>query len=102
MYERIWYVKRLSNSYNFVFKQSAFKKRDESDYVVPPAENSAFFVMTNVVVTPNQTRFLKRIRVNYRLCNVKSQLQTRGFCPEDPKEVPESICSYKNLSTGEV
>ncbi len=35
MYERVW---------------------DEADYVVPPAENGAFFVMTNVVLTPNQTR----------------------------------------------
>ena len=29
---------------------------DEADYVVPPAENGAFFVATNVVVTPNQKR----------------------------------------------
>ena len=28
---------------------------DEADYVVPPAENVAFFVTTNVVITPNQT-----------------------------------------------
>ena len=35
MYERVW---------------------DESDYVIPPSENNAFFVMTNVVLTPNQTR----------------------------------------------
>ena len=34
MYERVW---------------------DEADYVVPPAENGAFFVTTNVVITPNQT-----------------------------------------------
>ena len=46
MYERIW---------------------DESDYVIPPAENSAFFVMTNVVLTPNQTR---------------------TTCPEDHTEMP--------------
>jgi len=26
----------------------------------------------------------------------------RGLCPEDPKEVPESICGYKNVSSGEV
>jgi len=35
MYERVW---------------------DEADYVVPPAENGAFFVTTNVIITPNQTR----------------------------------------------
>ena len=29
---------------------------DVADYVVPPAENGAFFVATNVIVTPNQTR----------------------------------------------
>ena len=29
---------------------------DEADYVIPPAENGAFFVATNVVITPNQTR----------------------------------------------
>jgi hypothetical protein len=28
---------------------------DEADYVVPPAENGAFFVTTNFIVTPNQT-----------------------------------------------
>ena len=51
MYERIW---------------------DESDYVVPPAENSAFFVMTNFVLTPNQTR---------------------GNCPEDHSELSSIICN---------
>lgn len=29
---------------------------DEADYVVPPAENGAFFITTNVLVTPNQTQ----------------------------------------------
>jgi len=29
---------------------------DETDFVVPPVENNAFFVMTNLVITPNQTR----------------------------------------------
>ncbi len=29
---------------------------DTADYVVPPAENGAFFVTTNVVITPNQVR----------------------------------------------
>ena len=28
---------------------------DEADYVIPPAENGAFFVTTNVVITANQT-----------------------------------------------
>jgi len=29
---------------------------DEADYVVPPAENGAFFITTNVLITPNQTQ----------------------------------------------
>ncbi|XP_046356383.2 P2X purinoceptor 4-like isoform X1 [Haliotis rufescens] len=28
---------------------------DVADYIVPPQENNAFFVMTNMVITPNQT-----------------------------------------------
>ncbi len=36
---------------------------DVADYVVPPAENGAVFVTTNVVITPNQTQ---------------------GICPEHP------------------
>ena len=50
MYERIW---------------------DEADYVIPPSESNAFFVMTNVVITPNQTR---------------------SQCPEDHLEIPKIIC----------
>ena len=53
MYERIW---------------------DEADYVIPPSENNAFFVMTNVVITPNQTR---------------------NKCPEDHFEIPKIICGHK-------
>lgn len=29
---------------------------DTSDLIVPPSENDAFFITTNVVITPNQTR----------------------------------------------
>ena len=54
---------------------------DESDYVIPPSENNAFFVMTNVVLTPNQTR---------------------TTCPEDPGELPKIICGYRNTTNGEV
>ena len=53
MYERIW---------------------DEADYVIPPSENNAFFVMTNVVITPNQTR---------------------SKCPEDHFEIPEIVCDQQ-------
>ena len=43
---------------------------DVADYVVPPAENGAFFITTNVVLTPNQTQ---------------------GWCPED-KGVKKASC----------
>ena len=43
---------------------------DVTDYVVPPTENNAFFVTTNVIITPNQSQ---------------------GSCPEDP-EVPGARC----------
>lgn len=29
---------------------------DTSDLIVPPSENDAFFVTTNIIITPNQTR----------------------------------------------
>ena len=51
---------------------------DEADYVVPPAENGAFFVTTNVVITPNQTL---------------------DSCPEDPGEIPQAICIVEDLTT---
>lgn len=34
---------------------------DEADYVVPPAENGAFFITTNVLITPNQTQVRREI-----------------------------------------
>ena len=48
---------------------------DESDYVVPPAENGAFFVTTNMIVTPNQTQ---------------------GACPEDGSQVRGARCRPDN------
>ena len=53
MYERIW---------------------DEADYVIPPSESNAFFIMTNAVITPNQTR---------------------GTCPEDHFELSNITCNSK-------
>ena len=55
MYERIW---------------------DEADYVIPPSESNAFFIMTNAVITPNQTR---------------------GTCPEDHFELSNITCNSKSL-----
>ena len=57
MYERVW---------------------DVADYVIPPSENSGFFVMTNAVITPNQTR---------------------KKCPEDYFEMPDVICKPSRLES---
>ena len=51
---------------------------DETDYMIPPAENNAFFIMTNAVITPNQTR---------------------GTCPEDHFEIPNITCSGNSLNS---
>ena len=40
---------------SFILISFTFQVWDEADYVVPPAENGAFFVTTNVLVTSNQT-----------------------------------------------
>ena len=55
-----WIYKKLT----FKFGQSHFllsidlytRVWDVADYVIPPAENGAFFVATNVIITANQTR----------------------------------------------
>ena len=44
---------------------------DVADFVIPPSENNAFFVLTNAIITPNQTR---------------------DVCPEDPTEMPDVVC----------
>lgn len=44
---------------------------DVADFVIPPSENNAFFVLTNAIITPNQTR---------------------NVCPEDPTEMPDVVC----------
>ena len=46
--------------------------------VTSSPENGAFFVTTNVVITPNQTW---------------------GRCPEDPESVPESVCLVTDRKT---
>ena len=50
---------------------------DVTDYVVPPTENNAFFVTTNVIITPNQTQ---------------------GECPEDPS-IPGAKCDPASNNT---
>ena len=44
---------------------------DVADFVIPPSENHAFFVQTNAIITPNQTR---------------------SVCPEDHTEMPDVVC----------
>ena len=51
---------------------------DVADYVIPPSENGGFFVMTNAVITPNQTR---------------------KTCPEDYFEIPDIICHPGRLES---
>ncbi len=48
---------------------------DVTDYVIPPSENEAFFVTTNVILTPNQTL---------------------GKCPEDPFVQGAVECDPRN------
>ena len=40
-------------------QQSHYRVWDEADYVVPPAENGAFFITTNILITHNQTQVTK-------------------------------------------
>ena len=48
-------VKKLSTCSDLL-RILNFRVWDEADYVVPPAENGAFFITTNVLITPNQTQ----------------------------------------------
>ena len=41
-------------SFGNINVKCVFRVWDEADYVVPPAENGAFFITTNVLITPNQ------------------------------------------------
>jgi len=45
---------------------------DVADYVIPPQENGAFFIATNIVITPNQTQGIcpEDAVVNTAHCNV--------------------------------
>ena len=46
-------IRKINIQISFIFRYE--RVWDEADYVIPPAENGAFFVTTNVVITPNQT-----------------------------------------------
>ena len=55
---------------------------DPADFVVPPSENNAFFVVTNAIITPNQTR---------------------GACPEDHNKIPDVDCGMQDTcSKGQI
>lgn len=60
------------NEFNDLIPDTEVYRRiwDTADYVVPPSENNAFFVVTNIVITSNQTQ---------------------GECPEDVT-VPGALC----------
>ena len=45
-----------------------------ADYVIPPAENGAFFVATNVIITANQSRGM--FTINTHGCNVRIDVAT--------------------------
>eukprot|EP00794_Sanderia_malayensis_P014286 gene14287-15773_t len=53
---------------------------DPADYVVPAQENNEFFVMTNMIITPNQSR---------------------SACPEDPKFTKNFCETSANCTAGE-
>ena len=59
---------------NLAMEQKEVYERiwDEADYVIPSSENNAFFIMTNVIITPNQVR---------------------SKCAEDPSQVLSIICN---------
>ena len=74
MYERVW---------------------DEADYVVPPAENGAFFVTTNVIITPNQTLgYCPEVITFVCICSSRS---INSF--QDPGDLTQSICETEDPVT---
>ena len=61
---------------------------DEADYVVPPAENGAFFITTNVLVTPNQTqsRCPENIKVISPLSKTSTTSETENIKVTSPSQ----------------
>jgi hypothetical protein len=51
---------------------------DVTDIVVPPVENNAFFVTTNVVITPNQSRSECPERVAVAPCRTDADCPAGG------------------------
>ncbi|XP_055957799.1 P2X purinoceptor 4 isoform X2 [Patella vulgata] len=78
---------------------------DVADYVIPPQENNAFFVMTNVIVTPGQqqTTCLESPSVPDGLCSTKKPCEPdtpvvngngvkTGNCKQLPTNSSVEVC----------
>ncbi|XP_076435092.1 P2X purinoceptor 4-like isoform X2 [Babylonia areolata] len=74
---------------------------DVADYVVPPLENNAFFVMTNVVVTPEQRQGAcgESPNVTGALCNTSADCSAGEFLPGG-NGVMTGNCTDSEISPG--
>ena len=66
---------RIFNHWRDVVHMYVCRVWDEADYVVPPAENGAFFITTNLLVTPNQTQVvtIAHLPISQKLSFLSSQ-----------------------------
>lgn len=55
---------------------------DAIEYVIPPSENGAFFIMTNVIITPNQTQ---------SVCDETADLEAALCDPQAVKPCPVGV-----------
>jgi hypothetical protein len=65
---------------------------DVTDIIVPPVENNAFFITTNIVITPNQAYIhaVLRIRIHMFLGLLDPDPLVRGMDPDpDPALDPD-------------
>ena len=77
-----------------------FRVWDEADYVVPPAENGAFFITTNVLITPNQTqgRCVENYLVKGASCNVTTNQCVKGKYLKKGHGIMTGVKSCQSLS----
>ncbi|KAG9487738.1 hypothetical protein GDO78_007497 [Eleutherodactylus coqui] len=72
-----------------------FRVWDVADYIIPPQEENAFFVMTNLILTPNQTqRQCPEVRVQTGRCVAYNETvktcEVDAWCPvENDLTVPK-------------
>uniref|UniRef100_W5MJ33 P2X purinoceptor n=1 Tax=Lepisosteus oculatus TaxID=7918 RepID=W5MJ33_LEPOC len=67
---------------------------DVADYVIPPQEETSFFVMTNLIITPNQTQGSTKcihLRDNSTICTSDSNC-TAGFTDVHSNGVQTGKC----------